>query len=152
MTNLDYFVSSKELQRRPCLKNRKDQAWWHRFISLLFCLFVSRQGLTMFLWLRTHYVDKASLKLTEILAAEVLTLTVGRWKQSQIRSWRLSSAPQSTQGQTKTLSHQMWWWTPLTPALRRERKDLCEFKASLVYWVSSRTARATQRNPVSKNQ
>jgi hypothetical protein len=28
--------------------------------------------------------------------------------------------------------------------------DLCEFKASLVYRVSSRTARATQRNPVSK--
>jgi hypothetical protein len=27
-----------------------------------------------------------------------------------------------------------------------------EFKASLVYKVSSRTARATQRNPVSKNQ
>jgi hypothetical protein len=27
----------------------------------------------------------------------------------------------------------------------------CEFKASLVYRVSSRTARATQRNPVSKN-
>jgi hypothetical protein len=27
-----------------------------------------------------------------------------------------------------------------------------EFKASLVYRVSSRTARATQRNPVSKNQ
>jgi hypothetical protein len=27
-----------------------------------------------------------------------------------------------------------------------------EFEASLVYRVSSRTARATQRNPVSKNQ
>jgi hypothetical protein len=27
-----------------------------------------------------------------------------------------------------------------------------EFEASLVYKVSSRTARATQRNPVSKNQ
>jgi hypothetical protein len=27
-----------------------------------------------------------------------------------------------------------------------------EFKASLVYRVSSRTARATQRNPVSKNK
>jgi hypothetical protein len=29
---------------------------------------------------------------------------------------------------------------------------ISEFKASLVYSVSSRTARATQRNPVSKNQ
>jgi hypothetical protein len=28
--------------------------------------------------------------------------------------------------------------------------DFCEFKASLVYRTSSRTARATQRNPVSK--
>jgi hypothetical protein len=28
----------------------------------------------------------------------------------------------------------------------------CEFKASLVFRVSSRTARATQRNPVWKNQ
>jgi hypothetical protein len=45
-----------------------------------------------------------------------------------------------------------WWCTPLTPALRRERKDLCEFKASLVYRVSSRTAKATQRNPVLKKQ
>ena len=31
--------------------------------------------------------------------------------------------------------------------------DLCEFKASLVYKVSSRTARAfTQKNPISKNK
>jgi hypothetical protein len=29
---------------------------------------------------------------------------------------------------------------------------ISEFKASLVYRVSSRTARATQRNPVLKNQ
>jgi hypothetical protein len=30
-------------------------------------------------------------------------------------------------------------------------RRIFEFKASLVYKVSSRTARATQRNPVSKN-
>ena len=30
--------------------------------------------------------------------------------------------------------------------------DFCEFEASLVYRVSSRTARATQRNPVSKTK
>jgi hypothetical protein len=29
---------------------------------------------------------------------------------------------------------------------------ISEFEASLVYKVSSRTAKATQRNPVSKNQ
>jgi hypothetical protein len=31
-------------------------------------------------------------------------------------------------------------------------RQISEFKVSLVYRVSSRTARATQRNPVSKNQ
>jgi hypothetical protein len=30
--------------------------------------------------------------------------------------------------------------------------DLCKFEASLVYRVSSRTARASQRNPVSINK
>jgi hypothetical protein len=33
----------------------------------------------------------------------------------------------------------------------RDRR-ISEFEASLVYKVSARTARATQRNPVSKNQ
>ena len=38
---------------------------------------------------------------------------------------------------------------PLVPELRRQRKmDLCEFQDSLVYRGSSRTARATKRNPV----
>jgi hypothetical protein len=31
-------------------------------------------------------------------------------------------------------------------------RQISEFEASLVYRVSSRTARATQRNPVSKHQ
>jgi hypothetical protein len=31
-------------------------------------------------------------------------------------------------------------------------RQISEFKVSLVYKVSSRTARAVQRNPVSKNQ
>ena len=35
-------------------------------------------------------------------------------------------------------------YTPLLPALRRQRKeDLCEFKTSLIYIVSLRPARAT---------
>ena len=39
----------------------------------------------------------------------------------------------------------------LISALGRQRQvDLCEFKSSLVYKASSRIARATQRNPVSK--
>jgi hypothetical protein len=43
-----------------------------------------------------------------------------------------------------------WWCMPLIPALGRQRQRISEFKASLVYKVSSRTARATQKNPVSK--
>jgi hypothetical protein len=39
------------------------------------------------------------------------------------------------------------------PALGRQKQaDLCEFEASLIYRVSSRTARAIHRNPVSKKQ
>jgi hypothetical protein len=45
-----------------------------------------------------------------------------------------------------------WWHTPLIPALGSQRRGISEFEASLVYRVSSRIARATQRNPVSKNQ
>ena len=46
-----------------------------------------------------------------------------------------------------------WWCIPLIAVLRRQRHvDLCEFEAILVYIVSSRTARATQINPVSKSQ
>jgi hypothetical protein len=45
----------------------------------------------------------------------------------------------------------VWWPTPLIPALGRGRgRWISEFEASLVYRVSSRTARAIQRNPVSK--
>jgi hypothetical protein len=35
---------------------------------------------------------------------------------------------------------------------KQRQADFCEFKASLVYRASSRTAKATQRNPVSKKQ
>jgi hypothetical protein len=43
-----------------------------------------------------------------------------------------------------------WWSTPLIPA--GGGRQISEFQASLVYRVSSRTARATQRNPVSKKK
>jgi hypothetical protein len=45
-----------------------------------------------------------------------------------------------------------WWSVPLiTPAPRRQRQEnLFKFGDSLVYSVSSRTPKATQRNPVLK--
>jgi hypothetical protein len=46
---------------------------------------------------------------------------------------------------------QVWWPRPLIPALGRGRQ-ISEFEASLIYKVSSRTARAIQRNPVSKKK
>jgi hypothetical protein len=42
------------------------------------------------------------------------------------------------------------WHTPLIPALGGRGRQISEFEASLVYKVSSRTARAIQRNPASK--
>jgi hypothetical protein len=49
----------------------------------------------------------------------------------------------------KPKNRRVWWCMPLIPALSRR---ISEFEASLVYKVSYRTARAIQRNPVSKNQ
>jgi hypothetical protein len=46
----------------------------------------------------------------------------------------------------------MKWCTPLIPALRRQKKDFSELKASLVYRVASTTARTTLRDPDSKNK
>jgi hypothetical protein len=46
-----------------------------------------------------------------------------------------------------------WWYVPLILALGSHRQmDLCEFKVSLLYRVSSKTAKTTQRNPVWKNK
>ena len=47
----------------------------------------------------------------------------------------------------------LWWRMPLFPGLGRQRQaDLCEFEASLVYRMSSRTARTTQRNQLKKQK
>ena len=45
----------------------------------------------------------------------------------------------------KTVFSQVEWYRPFIPALMRQNyMDLCEFEASLVYMMSSRTARATE--------
>ena len=49
----------------------------------------------------------------------------------------------------------VWWWGhafhPSTPG-RQRQTDLCEFKDSMIYRVSFRTAQDTQRNPFFKNK
>jgi hypothetical protein len=45
-----------------------------------------------------------------------------------------------------------WAWRPLIQHSGGRGRRISEFEASLIYKVSSRTARATQRNPVSKNK
>jgi hypothetical protein len=45
----------------------------------------------------------------------------------------------------------LWWWlTSFILALRRQSRKIHELVASLIYRASSRTARVTQRNPISK--
>jgi hypothetical protein len=52
-----------------------------------------------------------------------------------------------------TILSRAWWHMPLILCLLGGRgRQISEFKASLVYKVSSRTARAIQRNPVWKNK
>jgi hypothetical protein len=53
---------------------------------------------------------------------------------------------------TKCSPAGQWWRMPLIPALGGRSRWISEFGTNLVYRVSSRTARATQRNPVSKKQ
>ena len=45
-----------------------------------------------------------------------------------------------------------WWHMPPLGHLGCRGRCISEMEASLVYRVSSRTARAIQRNPVSKNK
>ena len=55
------------------------------------------------------------------------------------------------QRQTFLCKFKVWWHTPLIPALGRLRYvDFCQFKDSLVFRVSSRTAKDTQRTCLKK--
>ena len=45
-----------------------------------------------------------------------------------------------------------WWYTPVIPALLRQRQeDLCEFETNLVYKASSRAAKSIEK-PISREK
>ena len=46
----------------------------------------------------------------------------------------------------KKISSQVWWRTPLIPALRQRQEDFCKFKTSLVYRGISSLARDVEQN------
>jgi hypothetical protein len=58
------------------------------------------------------------------------------------RTWRVTSTQWS----------RAWWHTPLIPALGRQNRQISEFKASLVYRVSSRIARFYTEKPCLKKE
>ena len=60
----------------------------------------------------------------------------------------MGSVLEQTEQDTWTLNgfYWAWWHMPLIPEIGRQRQVISEFEASLVYKVSPRTARTTQRN------
>lgn len=51
-------------------------------------------------------------------------------------------------------AHRVWWYTPIVPALWREAVvgRYCNFKATMVYRGSSKTARATQWDSIKQTK
>jgi hypothetical protein len=61
----------------------------------------------------------------------------------------MGSVLEQTEQDTWTLNgfYWAWWHMPLIPEIGRQRQVISEFEASLVYKVSPRTTRVTQRKP-----
>jgi hypothetical protein len=80
--------------------------------------------------MRSHYVALASLEFS-----------------TYIRLASNSKIPLNAGLKVRT--NHVFWYIPLMPPLRGRRGSLCEFKASLVYTVISKTARVMWRESVS---
>ena len=65
-------------------------------------------------------------------------------KSSLTKSWLEMPTRQTIRG-LGFGNNTRWWRTPLIPAFGRQRQEVCEF---VVYRVSSRTAKATERETV----
>jgi hypothetical protein len=75
-----------------------------------------------------------------------------KWVPGQSGLYRETLSRKTKTNQPNKQRGWTWWCTPLIPALRVRGRQISEFKATLVYRMSSRTARAIQRNPVLVNQ
>ena len=98
---------------------------------------------------RSDYIDFLSLESGEKIK-KGWAVFLSEWRGFSLEKiFKLSEDPltpfstlnQYICGNVKVSRIAGWWWhTPLIPGLGRQRQvDLCEFKVSLVYRVSSRT-------------
>jgi hypothetical protein len=89
-----------------------------------------------------RHTEEAATSMTPSITLQMKTnLTPPQKCLSSGKMWR------------KKITHSLkshWQHTPLIPALGGRGSWIFEFEASLVYRESSRTAKATQRNPVLK--
>lgn len=105
--------------------------------SLLFSLFWDRSHVSGMAW--THYAAKDDIGLLNLYYLLLCACECVGW-------WVMVCAHAT---EHKKSEDQRWRCMPLVPVLR---KQISEFKTSLVYRMNSRTERAvTQRNSVSKN-
>ena len=110
-------------------------------LFLLFCLLI--QNGNSFPMLVHLYAGKQIFP--EFLDLLLPWTSASRWLTAQAASahdlYLIELRPDSGLPFGKTATRQ-WWHIPLIPALGRKRQvDLCEFAASLVYKMNSRTAR-----------
>jgi hypothetical protein len=65
------------------------------------------------------------------------------------RGWREEREGKNRRKKIKERKRALWWWTmPFIPAIGKQRQGISEFEGSLIYRVSSRTARDMQACPI----
>ena len=93
--------------------------------------------------------DKTTTKLLKILEKAFYILSQGEMQSKTTLRLHFSSVRMATIEKIKEAGQ--WWHMPLIPEPgKQKQEDLSEFKISVVYTASSSMVRATQRNPVTK--
>jgi hypothetical protein len=91
----------------------------------------------------------SEIKASLVYRVSSRTARLHRETLSQKQKTKISQPNKNPKTKPNQVRH--WWYTPLIPALGRQRQIFFEFEANLVYRASSRTAMAIQRNHVLKN-